>query len=253
MVEFLTLPEGVSQAVFLAMIGFSFLGSFITVALGIGGGVMLLALLASVMPPAALIPVHGVVQLGSNAGRAAMLFRNVQYMVLPALVAGMVVGAAVGGRVAVALPPGIVQIGIGLFVIWSVLSKPPAWLKRWPFVTGLVSAFLTMFFGATGPFVASFVKSLQLDRHAHTATHAAVMTFQHMLKVLVFGFLGFAFGEWAFVVVAMILAGLVGTFTGKQVLNRMSDKNFKTALNTVLFLLSVRLIWAGASDLWLQN
>ena len=54
----------------------SFVTSFITAAFGIGGGGVLLALLASVLPPAALIPVHGLVQLGSNAGRAAIMARH---------------------------------------------------------------------------------------------------------------------------------------------------------------------------------
>ena len=48
----------------------SFLGSFITVAFGIGGGALLLALMASMLPPIALIPIHGIIQLGTNATRA---------------------------------------------------------------------------------------------------------------------------------------------------------------------------------------
>jgi hypothetical protein len=40
----------------------SFATSFITAAFGIGGGGVLLAILASLVPPAALIPVHGLVQ-----------------------------------------------------------------------------------------------------------------------------------------------------------------------------------------------
>jgi hypothetical protein len=44
------------------------------VAFGIGGGAALLAVMASLVPPAALIPVHGVVQVGSNLGRALTTF-----------------------------------------------------------------------------------------------------------------------------------------------------------------------------------
>lgn len=47
----------------------SFLTSLISGALGIGGGALLLTVLATLLPPAALIPVHGVIQLGSNVGR----------------------------------------------------------------------------------------------------------------------------------------------------------------------------------------
>ena len=44
----------------------SFFTSLITASLGIGGGVLLLAILASTLPITALIPVHGLVQLGST-------------------------------------------------------------------------------------------------------------------------------------------------------------------------------------------
>ena len=241
----LTLPEGLSPLAFWVLVAVSFLSSLITVALGIGGGSLALAVMASLVPPAALIPVHGVVQLGSNAGRAVMLIRQVSRPALPAFVIGSVIGSALGGLVVVELPPNIVQAGVGLFVIWSVLTKPPKWLNRWPWLTGGVSSFLTMFFGATGVFVANYTKSLNLPRFSHVATHAALMTVQHGIKVVVFGLLGFAFGQWAMVCVALILAGLAGTWIGSSVLDRISDHNFKRALDAVLILISLQLIWQG--------
>lgn len=243
------LPEGLSAAAFLTVLVGSFIGSFITAAFGIGGGALLLAIMASVMPVAALIPVHGVVQLGSNAGRMAMLLRSVFWPALPWFTFGTVIGAALGGLVVVELPPQWVQIGIGVFVIYTVVARAPEWFSRWPVVTGYISSFLTMFFGATGLFVASFTKSHKLDRHAHVATHAALMTVQHGLKVIVFGLLGFAFGTWASVILSLIVVGLIGTFAGKLVLNRLSDARFGLALNLLLVLISLRLIWNGISTL----
>lgn len=241
----LTLPEGLSPLAFAALLGTSFIGSLITVAMGIGGGGLLLAVMASLVPPAALIPVHGVVQLGSNGGRALMLWRAISRSAMPGFVLGSLIGCGIGGAVVVDLPPSLIQIGVGLFVIYSLFGRPPAWLSRWPWLTGGVSSFLTMFFGATGLFVANYTKSLNLPRHAHVATHAALMTVQHGLKVVIFGLLGFAFGAWAGVIVAMILAGLAGTFAGKHLLNRMSDRGFRRALDAILLLISLRLIWQG--------
>ncbi|RMD93011.1 MAG: sulfite exporter TauE/SafE family protein [Alphaproteobacteria bacterium] len=229
----------------------SFAGSFITAALGIGGGALLLAAMASLMPPAALIPVHGVVQLGSNALRAAVLWRHVHWPPLAAFALGTLAGVALGGTVVVRLPGPVVQAGVGAFVIWSVLARPPAWLARRPAITGVVSAFLTMFFGATGVFVANFTKSLRLPRRAHVATHAVLMTFQHGLKIVAFGFLGFAYGPWAGFILAMIAAGFLGTMAGRHVLFRISDRGFRRALDAVLILVSLRLIWnALAAWLW---
>ena len=242
-------PSDLGVTVGAGLLAASFLGSFITVALGIGGGALLLAIMASFMPPAALIPVHGVIQLGSNVFRGILLRPHVHWPPVLAFALGSLLGVTIGGAIAVELPPGMVLIGVGAFVIFSVLARPPAWMGRHGWFTGIVSSFLTMFFGATGPFVATFTKSLELERHAHVATHAALMTFQHGLKILVFGILGFAFGPWLVFMAAMIGTGFLGTVAGRHVLVRMTDRGFKRALDVVLILISIRLIWQGVGDL----
>ena len=114
---------------------------------------------------------------------------------------------------------------------------------------GVGASILTMFFGATGPFVAVYVKTLMLERQAHVATHATLMTLQHLLKIVVFGILGFAFAPWLGFILIMILCGFLGTVSGRTVLIRMSDAGFRRALNIALILISIRLIWVGWSDL----
>ena len=244
------LPEAIDGAVLLALVAASYVSSLITAAFGIGGGGLLLAVMATLVPTAALIPVHGVVQLGSNAGRVLFFLREVFWPALPVFAAGSLVGTVAGGLVVVELPAAAVQIGIGCFVIWTVVARPPRWLREMPFIGGLVSSFLTMFFGATGLFVASYTKSFALGRHAHVATHATLMTLQHGLKVIVFGFLGFAFADWGWVILAMVLAGAAGTWTGRHVLNRIDDRRFALALNALLILISLRLIWQGVGEFW---
>lgn len=249
MLEIIIGGTGLAPAIAALLVATSFLTSLITVTFGIGGGVLMLGVMASVLPAAVLIPVHGVVQLASNAGRAALFIRHVPRSVLMVFSAGTVVGAVIGGLVAVDLPGSVVQLGVGLFILWSLLAKPPRWLGQWPMVTAAVTTFLTMFFGATGPFVATYVRTLGLDRHAYTATHAALMTVQHGLKVVVFGVLGVALGPWIGLIAAMVVAGFCGTYVGRHALRRMSDKRFDAALRIVLVLLSLRLLWQGAASL----
>ncbi|WP_323771766.1 sulfite exporter TauE/SafE family protein [Antarctobacter sp.] len=249
MIPPLLLPDGMTEIVFAVLIFTSFAASFITVAFGIGGGGILLAVMATLVPPAALIPTHGVIQIGSNLGRALLTFAHVYWPALPAFAIGSVVGAAAGGAIVVSLPPAWVQIGVGGFVIWSVLSKPPKGLRDWPLLVGAISSFLTMFFGATGLFVATYTKSHKLPRHSHVATHAALMTVQHGVKTIAFGLLGFAFAQWWAFIIAMICAGFIGTLAGKLMLNRIDDRRFRLALDTILILLSVRLIYGGLRDL----
>lgn len=240
---------GLGWPVFTLLTAASFAGSFLTAAFGIGGGAVLLAILASLIPPAALIPVHGLVQLGSNAGRAAILWRHLDRSVMPPFIAGSLVGITAGGLIAVELPPDAVKIGVGLFILWTVALPPPGFLKRYGALAGLVSSFLTMFFGATGAFVSAYVKALGHGRLSLVATHSTMMTVQHAAKTVAFGFLGFAFGPWLGLILVMIAAGFAGTLAGRQVLARIDETLFRRILASILVVLALRLIWLGATGL----
>lgn len=244
-----TLHAGLGWPIATALIAISFISSLITVAFGIGGGAIMLAVLATLLPATAIVPVHGLVQLGSNAGRAAMMVKYMRLDLLFGFTAGALLGTALGSSVIVQLHPGWIQVCVGLFILWSVLAKPPAFLRRSGPVTGAFSSFLTMFFGGTGPFVATYVKAQDLARHAHVATHASLMTVQHLLKTIAFGFLGFAFSAWAGLIGLLILFGFLGTLAGRLVLSRIDEKRFRFILNAILTVLALRLIYAGATVL----
>ena len=246
---FLNWTGGLDPLAAASLLAASFVGSFITVALGIGGGIFVLAMMASLMPPAALIPVHGVIQLGSNLIRAGLFLRHMYWPAFGAFAIGSLVGVGLGGALVVQLPAAAVQIGVGCFILWSLAARPPRWLAAWPWLTGGVSSFLTMFFGSTGPFVANFIRALRLPKEAHTATHAMFMTLQHGLKVLTFGILGFAFGPWLGFLMAMIACGALGTLAGRRLLVHLSEHAFRRGLTVVLALLSLRLIWQGLRTL----
>jgi uncharacterized membrane protein YfcA len=249
MIPPLFLPDGMTEIVFAVLVGTSFIASLITVAFGIGGGGILLAVMATLVPPAALIPMHGMIQFGSNLGRALIVFRQIFWRAIPSFAVGSVIGAALGGSIVVNLPPAWVKIGVGCFVVWTVFMRPPQGLRNWPLLVGATSSFLTMFFGATGLFVATFTKSHHLPRHSHVATHATLMVFQHGVKSIVFGLLGFAFAQWWAFIIVMMISGFAGTVIGKSLLNRIDDRRFRLALDTVLILLSARLIYSGLSAL----
>ncbi|MFT7448069.1 MAG: putative membrane protein YfcA [Glaciecola sp.] len=235
------------------LLAFSFTSSFITIAFGIGGGAVMLAVLATLLPAPAIIPVHGLVQLGSNVGRAAIMMRYMRFDLLGPFSIGALVGILLGGSLVVQLEAGWVQFGVGLFILWSVVSKPPAFLRRSGMITGVFSSFLTMFFGGTGPFVATYVRAQDLDRHTHVATQAMFMTLQHFLKTVAFGILGFTFSIWAGLIVLLIASGVLGTLAGKVMLTRIDDRRFWVVLKVVLTLLAMQLIYAGVSEIYFAS
>ena len=71
------MPIELSEFTIYFLIVASMLTSFVSAAFGIGGGAILLGLLALKLPPIALLPIHGVVQIGSNMGRAVIFFKNI--------------------------------------------------------------------------------------------------------------------------------------------------------------------------------
>ena len=110
-----------------------------------------------------------------------------------------------------------------------------------------------MFFGGTGPFVASYGKAQGFERTGFVATHATLMTLQHLLKTIAFGLLGFAFSQWFGLIALLIAFGFAGTLVGRQALARIDERSFKLALNAILSMLALRLIYAGGMDLWAQS
>ena len=248
MIEAVAAP-GMANVATLALLATSMLTSFITAAFGIGGGVLLLAVVAVVLPPAVLIPVHGAVQIGSNAGRLLLMLKDVERTsVLPFLM-GSLLGAGLGGVLFLRLPPWLVQFAIAGFITWAVFGGTPTLGRRHLLAAGAISSFLTMLFGATGPFVSAVVASMRLTPVRHVATQAALMTLQHSLKILVFALLGFAFAPYLPLIIAMVASGFVGTVLGRHLLVRMGHRYFKPILNGLLLLLAARLVWQGAGAL----
>ena len=246
------LPPGLGELAALGLVGVSFITSMLTAALGIGGGVLLLATMAPLVTPAAVIPVHGVVQLGSNVGRAALQWSRIDWPTFGYFLAGAVVGAGLGGQLAINLPGAWLRIGLGLFILYSVWGPKPTVRRSDRLVNVLMggfASFLTMFFGATGPFVAASLAARLDNRLVYIGTHAACMTAQHGLKILVFGLLGFAFAPWLPLIVAMIATGFAGTFVGTRLVHKLPEQRFRTGLRLLLTLLALNLL-AGGLGLW---
>ena len=237
------MPTDLSEFTVYFLILASMTTSFISSAFGIGGGAILLGLLALKLPPIALLPIHGIVQIGSNLGRAVIFFKDIKRGPLIPFGIGTILGAALGGSLFVQIEPWLLQLSVAIFILWSVFGKIPAIGSTHIIFGGIFSGFLTMFFGASGAVVAGMVKTMKLNPINHLATHSALMTIQHLIKVIIFGFIGFAYAEYFLLITAMIFSGFIGTLIGKKVLVKLGHKYFKVVLNVVLTLISLNLIW----------
>lgn len=257
MLDLITLPESLNWSMnwgmFIALITLSCFTSMLTASLGIGGGTVLLAVMAQVLPIKAIIPVHGVVQLGSNFGRALILLPKVRWDLLTWFAIGSLLGAVLGGQIVISLPVNLLRGLLGGFILFSVwgshlikLSSSARFANSKSLtISGLLSTVLTMFVGATGPFVMATLKPFKMAPAILVATNAACLVLQHALKIIVFGFFGFVFTPYIPLIMLMVLSGFIGTLIGKRILLKINEKVFQTGLNIILSVLALRLLYSA--------
>jgi uncharacterized membrane protein YfcA len=248
------LPEALGPFPAFLLIIASFFTSAFTAAFGVGGGLAMLALLGILIPVASLIPVHGVIQLGSNTGRAWHQRAEIRFAAAVPFIIGSVAGVALGAALVVQMPDAVLKTLLGLFILVVTWTKIPGFERlshAGIAAGGAVIGILTMFVGATGPMMSAFLAQLfPGDRKALIATHAAAMTVQHGLKVVAFIIAGFAFASWLPFLAVMIATGFLGTIFGTRLLGIIPEQKFRFWFRILLTLIALDLARRGIAGLF---
>jgi uncharacterized membrane protein YfcA len=246
--DFLGTP-GVDTLTFFGLMLASLVTSFIGVFTGAAGGIVLLGLMALVMPPLALIPVHTVVMLGAGMTRTMIMWRYVMRPAVLPFIIGAVIGAAAGAKVFVALTTTWLEFILGSFILlvtWMPnLGRFGAERGRFA-VLGFATTFIGVFVSATGTLLAPFVAASTPDRRVHVATMGALMMFTHIAKIAAFGIIGFAVGRYVPLMAAMVATGAVGNWFGEVALLRTKEQHFRLVLQIALTILGLQLLWRAA-------
>lgn len=249
MIELLSITPEIDGWMFLLFTVLAAFTAAFGVVAGLGGGVLLIGIMATVFPPVALVPVHGVVQAGSNITRTIIAHRMVMKQAIVPFAIGAVIGSAIGGKIVVSIPVALMQTILGVFMLYVCFApKITAGMptqKRF-FALGAIGAFISMFIGATGTILAPWVRGVSEDRRIFVATHSCIMMFIHGLKVVVFVLLGFEFFAYLPLMAAMVTAGFAGNWVGFKLLDVMEEAVFRRIFQIVLILLSLRLLWSAA-------
>ena len=230
------------------MVAASFFTSGLTAAAGIGGGLLMLALMTYFVPISVLIPIHGMVQFGSNAGRAFVQRTNVNWHIALIFSFGALLGATVGSLIAIQLPENVLLTIFGIFIIVMVSIRFPPIQNAGSLLIasgGVLTTFASMFVGATGPLVAVFINKIASSHREALATHGITMTFQHLFKVVAFFLVGVALWQWIPFVVAMIVSGYAGTVAGTAMMNRMPDTALQRMFKFILIVISLDMLRRG--------
>ncbi len=229
----------------LTLLLIAFITSTIAGVVGIGGGMMLIAILPSFLPLNALIPVHGLTQMSSNVSRAFFGYKEVQYQVIPKFLVGSFLGIALFASILSFISLEYVPLFIGVYILLSLWSeKFNEKIKRYEsyFLAGFFQTGLSIVVGATGPLTMTLLLKDFKDKDKVVATGAALMSITHILKVFVFIYFGFVFFDYIGVLIFMIIGAVLGSFVGTKLRNRIDGKKFELILKLLLSLLAIKLI-----------
>lgn len=235
----------------LLMLGvFSTITSLLTAVAGLGGGMLLLALMAQLFAPSVLIPLHGIAQVFSNANRGVIHRDKLEWTYLRPFVIGSLIGAFAFVPLVVFVNPTVGALLIGIFILlvvwfpqWLNVSKLPALLS------GALTSGLGVLFGATGPLAMSAHPKAHWTKEQIVGNHGAAMAFQHGVKVIAYLVAGVQLYKYLPHIAVLFTGAWLGTFIGTQLLKKMTDDRFKTLLKWVLTALGLRLIMNNAYTL----
>lgn len=217
-------------------------------AVGMGGGTILAAAMATLLPARAVVPIHGVIQVCSNSSRGLLLLKHVEWRILALYVPLQLVGVWVAiqwfwrGETFEWFRP-----TLGAFVLasilWSRVKPKRIVVPRTVFaLAGFGGGLLTVLVGVTGPWVSAFFLRDDLTKEQVVATKAAIQTVGHLAKIPAFLSVGFIYREHFDLMLPMVVASLLGTWLGTRLLGKMRTTHFRLAFQIVLGLLGLRLV-----------
>jgi len=220
--------------------------STLTAITGIGGGIILIALMPGFLPAAAIVPVHAMVQLFANSSRALFGWRFLHWEFVLAFIAGGIVGGLIAAGIRRKIDLEYTPLLIAVYILYTVWG-PPLRLKRPPrgeFVfIGMLQTGLSMIVGATGPMGQAALLRRGLQRDALVVSGALMTTFSHLIKVGLFAILGFAFFDYWKIIFGMSAGVIAGAFIGTRIRYRIDEKIFRQILKGLLTLLALRMFY----------
>ena len=238
----------------------AFITSSISAVLGMGGGIILLGIMAIIIPNGYMvIALHGIIQLISNTTRTFVFRKHLKIKLIKEFLIGAIIGAGLSATIifllikffevssASEIKVDFLKPLIGIFIIWYLFLKGPKKEKESKsFIkVGGISGLASIFVGATGPLIAPFFLNSNLSKENIIANKAACQMITHLTKIplFIFFFNVNYIGEYK-LLFPLILAVFIGTNFGKKILDMIPEKIFIRLFKTTLFIIAIKLIFS---------
>jgi uncharacterized membrane protein YfcA len=219
--------------------------------IGTGSSIILLPILVFTFGPKQAVPIMAVAALMSNLARVMAWWKLIDWRAFAAYSITGMPAAAIGARTLLALPSHLIDICLGIFFILMIPVRH--WLiareyriRLWQLsIAGAFIGFLTGVVLSTGPLSVPAFNAYGLLKGAFISTEAASSLMLYVSKVLTFGGLG-ALPPPLLIKGLLVGASLMaGTFIGKIVMLKLSDKAHQHLLDVLLLCSGLSLLWAA--------
>ena len=236
----------------------AFITSSISAVLGMGGGIILLGIMAIIIPEGFMvIALHGIIQLVSNVTRTYVFRKHLKYQIVKEFLLGSFIGLCCSSVIIMLLvfsfnvgsaneiKVDLLKPLIGIFIIWYLFLKGPKKSKgnQSFYWVGGISGISTVFIGATGPLIAPFFLNKDLSKENIIANKAACQAITHFGKIPLFiYFFNVNYIAELNILMPLILAVFIGTNIGKKILGYIPENIFKILFKTTLTIIALRLI-----------
>jgi uncharacterized membrane protein YfcA len=205
------------------------------------------------LAPVVAVPLFAAVQFASNFTRTIAYLKDVEWRAAgwflltaaptPFLVAPFV--AQTNVDVILLLLAGLILVSLIPAKDGGDPIKPvPAFL-----LAGFLNGSIGMFVGATGLFVGRLFLRPEWKKETVIGTLALTQTLGHLMRVIGYASVGFVVTQRTELLLPLVVAVIAGTFAGKALNQKLPEAQFKVLFKAILVVLSLKLIYDGASGL----
>ena len=236
----------------------AFFSSTISAIIGMGGGIILLGVMAVIIPNGYMvIALHGMIQLISNSTRTYIFRNDINKEIIKDFFFGVILGSLISVLIilflinifkvqsASEIKVDFLKPLIGTLILWYLFFKKKKKGKDTKsfFKVGVISGTTSIFIGATGPLIAPFFLKRKLIKHEIIVNKAACQMITHLTKIPIFiYFFDVNYFREYLILIPLFFAVFLGTNFGKTLLERIPETLFQKIFKIVLFVIALKLI-----------
>jgi len=240
------LPPEILPLLFLGPLAFG--ASIVASLAGYGAAIILTPFLVQAYGVQQTVPILAVTMLLGNFSRAWWNRDELQKPVAAWFAMGAVPAAVAGALAFVNSPAALLTKLLGASFLVILVYRRSGLDRRWRITqrgflpVGLVTGFLSGLVGNVGPLTAPFFLNYGLVRGAYIGTEAVGVLSMNITKLLVFGASSLVSPSTA--AIGLTLGGVMfgGSFAGRLLMGRLSERAFVLIVEAVLLVAGVRLL-----------